>query len=123
MKTVIRIEHSDGWGMFRKNYAVHPSGRYVLGDSPETQQMYELHYNRNTPRDDGIKMNDDMYCAFESLDTFNALVIPEELRWLLNNQEFKVLMLDVKKVAVGKHQVCYKKTDILQTKDISSLFK
>jgi hypothetical protein len=120
MTTIIRVEHSDGWGMFRYNYDL--AKRYVLGDTKDTEKMHELHLNRNTPFCDGIRMESDMFCAFDSLDTFNALVIPKELKWLLNNKDFKVLMLDVTDVISGKHQVCYKKEDVLQTKDISSLF-
>lgn len=119
--TIIRIEHADGWGMFRM--AGFPENeRYILGDSPETCSMYELHKNRRTPSQDGIEISCDMFCAFESLDQFNELIIADELRWLLNNQPYKVLMLDVTNIAKGQHQVCFKKSDIIQSKDISSLF-
>lgn len=117
--TIIRIEHEDGWGMFRRN----GEDKYILGDSYETQSMFSLHVNRRTPFQDNIDITEDMFCAFESLDQFNELVIADELRWLLNNQSYKVLMLDVTNITKGQHQVCFKKSDIIQSKDISSLFK
>lgn len=107
--------------MFRYNDNINE--RYTLGDSHNTINMYKLHRARNIPFDDGISLTDDMYCAFDSLKTFKALVIDEELKWLLNNHAFKVLMLDVTELIKGEHQVCYKKEHVIQTKDISSLFK
>jgi len=118
--TIIRIEHADGYGMYRaKNWGE----RYTLGDCENTEKMNELHANRKTPYSDGIKFDNDMFCAFESLETFKALVIDSELSWLLHNHDFKVLMLDVTLIHRGEHQVCYKKEHVLQTKDISSFFK
>jgi hypothetical protein len=124
MHTIIRVEHADGWGMFRYDEVNNGPdySRYTLGNSEETYEMYCLHAIRNIPTKDGIEMHDDMFCAFESLETFNALVIPEELSWLLKNHNFKVLMLDVTHIEKGKHQVCYRKKDVIQTKDITKLF-
>lgn len=118
--TIIRIEHADGWGMFRyKDF----DERYTIGNCSNTKEMYKLHVKRNDPFDDGIDLECNMFCAFESLETFKALVVDCELSWLLYNHDFKVLMLDVTEIKKGKHQVCYKKEHVLQTKDISSFFK
>ena len=119
--TIIRIEHADGYGMFR---TIDCRGdRYILGASVHTVEMEALHRRRNSPFRDGIEFTNDMFCAFDSLETFKQLVIDEELKWLLNNHDFKVLMLDVTEIVKGEHQVCYKKEHVIQIKDISSLFK
>lgn len=136
MYTIVRIEHEDGFGMFRvpteyyfdKDYEprsetadVEFVNRYQIGDSDETNEMYRRHSMRRTPRQDGIELTDDMFCAFDSLETFNALVEPEEVKFLLT-KGFKVYMLEVKEVAKGSHQVCFRKEDIITRKDISTLF-
>lgn len=120
MHTIIRIEHTDGWGMFRSNY-LEAGYRYTIGDSSETRKMFDIHGSRKNPWADGIQLSDDMFCAFDSLETFNSLITPEEVKFLLT-EGFKVLMIDVSTIVKGSDQVAYKKTDILQTKDISSLF-
>ncbi len=61
------------------------------------------------------------YCAFDSLETFNSLVYKKEIKFLLL-QGFKVLMLTVTDILKGEHQVAYRKEDVIETKDISSLF-
>lgn len=119
MHTIIRIEHSDGCGMFRSNEET--GYRYTIGDSKETERMFLIHGARKSPFGEGFKFRDDMYCAFDSLETFNELVEPEEVQFLLT-KDFKVLMIDVSEMLKGVDQVCYKKEHILQTKDISSLF-
>lgn len=63
-----------------------------------------------------------MYCAFDSLETFNSLVKPEEVNFLLT-QGFKVISIEVSEVYAGHHQVFYKKEHIISVSDISSLFK
>ena len=116
---IVRIEHTDGWGMFRWNTAT--GDRYTVGDSAETMGMYEKHSVRPTPFADGIDRKEDMFCAFETLETFNGLIDKDELKYLFS-QGFKVLLITVKKYVRGNYQVCYKKQDVLTTTDISSLF-
>ena len=121
MYQVIRIEHTDGWGMFRWNDKT--GERYTIGDSVESMPMYQLHKNRNNPYEDNIDdFNDDMFCAFINLDTFNELVEKPSLLYLLD-KGFKVLMLTVTKIKKGEHQVCYYKEDVMQITDISAIFK
>lgn len=118
MFTVIRIEHSDGNGIWRS--ADNKCRRYELDNSEFTRQMHYLH--RGIPA--AIYMHGftkQHYCAFESMETFKPFIVDNELKWLLNNG-FKVLLIDVKSVISDGYQVAYKKCDIISTKDISSLF-
>jgi len=121
---IIRIEHKDGFGMFRTNWGSEYKNKYTIGDSKETAAMYNRHNLLPTPWRDGIKDFDtyDMYCAFNDLKTFNKLVKKEELKFLFK-KGYKVLLITVSKRLKGKWQVAYKKEDILTTTNISSLFK
>lgn len=117
---IIRVEHEDGWGMFRFNEAT--GYRYTIGDTKETAAMYNLHYSRPRPHEDGIKfIAGEDYCAFDSLETFSSLVKPRSINFLFKHG-FKVVMLTVTAIKRGGHQVAYRKEDVIEVKDISSLF-
>jgi len=120
MYNIVRIEHEDGWGMCRvKSRTV---DRYTIGDSWETEDLYKRHASAvPVPLRDGIDLKHDMFCAFDSMETFSSLVFPEEVKFLLT-QGFRVLLLEVRKIHPGTHQVCYRKTSVVSVKNISSLF-
>ena len=130
MYTIVRIEHANGYGMFRASDPAANNGDYVkpdsiysIGDSIETELMANKHRQYNTPCEDGINRKNDDFCAFKSMEHFNNVIIKEDLQYLLNNHPYKVLLLTVSKIKEGKDQVCYKKKHIISSQDISSLFK
>lgn len=118
MYTIVRIEDiTTGKGMF--------NSKIGIGDFDETNRMYELHKKLPNPYNDHIDLKGDDYCAFKSMQAFNANTIPEELKWLLTNYpQFQVLLLTVStcKVGISGYQVCYKKKNIITQQNITSLF-
>jgi len=128
VKTIIRIEHADGWGMFRpKN-----NDRWSVGDDSGIKcldDLWERHSSWNVggmpiPHNDGIDMakgNKEWFCAFKNIEEFKQWIKPEEMRELIK-KNFKVLLLDVFDFQEGEKQVVYTKESILSIKDISQLF-
>jgi hypothetical protein len=132
IRKLIRIEHTDGFGMFRRK-----EDRYRLGECENTNQMYELHtYNFPTPgRDKGLDLNnlscedydkfmEGKFCAFKTLDQFYQWIVKDELTWLLKNHDFKVITIEINDMSIweGEYQVLYRKEDIINVEDITSLF-
>lgn len=127
MKTIIRIEHQDGNGMFRSK-----SRRFSLGDDTDNillQNLWARHnaYNKGgmpVPCNDGIDLFKDRkewFLGFKSMEQFSQWCMPEEVKELLK-LDFKVLMIDVEEYQEGGCQIAFTKDTILQKKDISSLF-
>jgi len=120
MTTIIRIEHTTGWGLWRA--ALDPFTSII-----EVLDCYEeiaaKHRNMPTvPSDPGLGYrDDDEFCAFKSIEEFNQWMEKSWIPELVNNG-FKVLMIDVSECRIGEYQVVFKKENILQTKDITSLF-
>jgi hypothetical protein len=131
-RKIVRVEHADGCGMFRNDK--YGKYRYILGNSDETIKMYELHDSLPTPkRDRGFNLGDlgwgdfdefmeGRFCAYKTLDSFYQWIVKDELKWLLNNHDFKVLLIEVTELLEGEYQVLYKKENIVNVEDISSLF-
>lgn len=128
MKTIIRIEHSDGWGMFRSK----DNDRWTVGDYSGVKcldELWDRHSSWNEggmplPDNDGIKMHKEYkewFCAFKSMEEFKQWVKPEEIKELIK-RDFKVLLLDVTDFQEGEKQIVYTKESILSAKDISQLF-
>lgn len=127
MKTIIRIEHEDGNGMFRKKIE-----RFAVGDYTDNillNNLWERHDACNkggmpVPYNDGIdlwKNRKEWFLGFKSMEQFNQWCLPEEVKELLK-LGFKVLMIDVEEYQEGGCQIAFTKDTILQQKDISSLF-
>lgn len=127
MKTIIRIEHTDGNGMFRSN-----SNRFSVGDETDNVLLNNLWQRHNAwneggmpiPRNDGIdlwKDEKEWFLGFKSMEQFGQWCLPEEIKELLK-LDFKVLMIDVEEYQEGGYQIAFTKETILQKKDISSLF-
>jgi hypothetical protein len=86
----------------------------------------EAAYNRfPVPSNDFInryKDGKEWFCAFKSVEQFQKWVKPKEINELFK-LGFKVLMIDVQEYQEGKMQIAYTKESVLQSKDISELFK
>lgn len=121
METIIRIEHSDGWGIFRSIFIGDQRSRPCI-DTLCPQAM-DRHLIFNTPTDDGYPIYDkDYFCAYKTLDDMKKWLNSDEIRVLLENG-FKVFLLEVSDCFLGKDNAIYKKQDILLKKDISDLFR
>lgn len=116
--TIIRVEHKDGHGMMRWN----KEWRYTVGFSDSTYRMWELHQLITSIVSDIPEFTSDMFCAFDSMETFYRFIVAEELKYLIVNHDFKVFMIDADFVLKGNNQVAYTKESITQKKDITNLF-
>jgi hypothetical protein len=121
MKTIIRIEHSSGWGIFRAH-----DGDYNVIAKQFTfwEDLLEKHRDFPTPSNDDLIdrwIEDYEFCAFKSIEQIHNWFDKE---WFseMTTLGFKVLMLDVSECIIGEYQVLYKKENVLQSKDITNLF-
>lgn len=128
MKTIVRIEHEDGWGMFRNK-----ENRYVVGEgnNPIMDKLWDRHSTWTinggmpVPSNDGIDMGlgwKEWFCAFKSMEQFNNWVKKDEAKELLKFN-FKILLLEVTEYQEGGNQIVYTKESIVSERDISSLFE
>lgn len=117
--TIIRIEHPNGWGLWRTQI----DGQYLIETASCHDALSDKHYNFPTPfHDEGLgKYDTNEFCAFKTIDSLQEWVEPEWMKEIISIG-FKVLMIDVSTCRVGEYQILYKKENILQTKDITSLF-
>lgn len=114
MKTIIRVEHEDGIGMFQSFQRPHAT-MHIL---PE---LDERHAHFHTPSEEGLHMTSNEYCAYKSISHIQEWIQPEEFPILFQNG-YKVWMIDVLIWREGKHNILFRKEDIISKKDISSLF-
>jgi len=119
MKTIVRLEYTDGNGVFRAN---NNEGARIKYHHSQWDIIEARHDLFPTPWEDTIRgFNDSHYCAFKSIEQLQQWLTVEEIKEFIT-LGFKVLMLDVHTYLEGEYQICFKKEDILQSKDISSLF-
>jgi hypothetical protein len=121
MKTVIRIEHSDGWGMFMDRDTNDNTVDFIL---PE---LYERHMTFHSPYTDEFKMqeiefDEKWFCAYKSIKQLQQWIMKDEFA-VLFEYGYKVLLLDVTNYQEGNDQIIYTKGSIINSKDISNLFK
>ena len=124
MKTIIRIEHKSGNGIFR---AVNRLGNYIIDSKKVGKTFNKLqirHFEFPTPYGDSKIsrfINEDEFCAFKSIEQVQQWITKDEII-ALTKLDFKVLMLDVSECIEGEYQIIYEKKNILQSKDITNLF-
>ena len=124
MKTIIRIEHKSGYGIFR---AVNRLGNCIIDSKKAGKTFNKLqvrHFEFPTPhRDSKISrfIEDNEFCAFKSIEQVQQWITKDEII-ALTKLDFKVLMLDVSECIEGEYQIIYEKENILQSKDITNLF-
>lgn len=126
MKTIIRIEHNDGVGMFNTEAEKQVDDicpelykRHFLG-SDSTQKPFPSP-GRDIPALDMWKDDKEWFCAFKSLEQFNNLVYKEEAKILIKHG-YKILLLGVTEFQEAENQVLFTKESIIETKNINSLF-
>ena len=113
MKKVIRIEHNDGCGMFCTQYDTL---------SELCFSAYHRHREMPTPYTLGYDLQNDEFCAYESMGEMNKWLRPGEIKILLEHG-YRVLELHLAGYEERMGQVFYRKEEILETIDISNLFK
>lgn len=123
MRTIIRIEHStQGLGIWQ---AENEDCVSLCNSFSFYSEFSKKHNDFPTPREDNMinrVIKGDEFCAFKSIEQLQQWI--EKDWWSeIFDKGFKVLMIDVITCVEGEYQILYKKEDILQTKDISSLFE
>lgn len=119
MQQIVRIEHSDGWGIFRTQ-----GGRPNVSDLG-MDDLVRRHCNDfPTPYQEsgGKSLERNQFCAFKTIEQVQQWIMPDEMRLLLSH-DFKVYLLEVSQCITYQHQCVYEKEDIIEQKDISNLFK
>jgi len=128
--TVIRIEHpNDGLGLWRSENNI---GELWIETHSEHDVIFERHcdntrfptwYHDDMLREQ-IDINDlqEYNFAFLSLDQLNEALTNSELKECINDLGFRVLMLDVADYFVSEYQAVFKKSSIVNNKDISFMF-
>lgn len=115
IKTVLRIEHSYGWGMFRSATIEKRTIDHIC------PQASWRHSAMNTHGGDGLEMSDHHFCAYGSLEVMERWIKPDEVREVLK-YDYKVYLIELSAWQEGDHNVIFRKEDIILKKDISDLF-
>jgi len=127
-RLIVRVEHkSDGFGIFQSMKHDNRRRRPVmrLRTIISGNDLLDRHNDKfpDTFTDSYILRypDRDEFHAFKSIEQFQKWVKPNEIMDLIN-AGFNVLLLSVSDCVVGKHQILYKKENILNSKNISKLF-
>lgn len=122
MTTIIRIEHKSGKGIFTTK--VNRRGNYLDEKYKWANELIERHDKFPAPYEDILinrNIKEDEFCAFKSIEQLQEWITKDEIK-RLSKHNFKVLLIDVSECVIGEYQILYKKTDIIQSKDITNLF-
>jgi hypothetical protein len=121
---ILRVENSEGIGMFMSNtfdaYDVIPGSceRHFQNPWMCTSIPFPRPCNDNL----NIYLDDkEWFCAFLSLEQFNTLIYPDEVKKLIE-VGYTIKLLTVTEYQKGGHQVLYTKESILDSRDLNSLF-
>lgn len=123
---IIRIEHpEDGIGWFNSEF----------GDKHSNYSEICFRHTKNNGfpnfrNDDVLReqfdlnegLTEDYFFAFKSIEKLEAGFTREELKEIINEQGFQVLMLTVSKWFESEYQVVFRKEDVLEKEDISFMF-
>lgn len=126
-KQIIRIEHSDGNGIFRNKrnrVSVCFNSRYpLLVNLAIRHNAYDKGFPK--PYQEGLCMyqnNKQWFCAFKSINQLKYWIRKEELA-LLIEKKFKIYLLEVTEYQEGKKQVIFTKESIILKQNITEMFK
>jgi hypothetical protein len=114
--TIIRIEHEDGWGMFRMG-----NNENKKTVDQISWRVYTKHGDMPGPRNDGLEIEADDFCAYTSMSSMSQWIQPEDVKLLIPHG-YKVYLIDVTEAKIGEHQALFKKQNIVLKKDITVLF-
>jgi hypothetical protein len=119
MKQIIRVEHPDsGLGLFQYTSTVeffHEKGL------DELLSRHNLLFPSPWMDKELRSIERDEYCAFKSIEQIQKWIAPDEFN-IISSIGFKIYLLDVSECREGQEQSLYRKCNILQQKDITSLF-
>lgn len=120
MVSLIRIEHTDGCGIFvtyDEKGNQRPHMNHAILDT-----ICAKHYKFNNPHLDGLKnFTGNHFCGYKSMSDLYQWLNEKEIKFLLSIG-FSIYLIEVSEALVGEFNVCYKKQHILLKKDISHFF-
>ena len=124
MKSLIRIEHSNGIGLFN-----HDRGVYLNDDFHALIERYhdfpQPYLDLNPDTDEHIDMDlngKEWFCAFKSIVFMTKWITDNEILRLLD-RGFKIYYLEVEEYQVASHQTAYTKESIRVQIDITEEIK
>jgi len=119
MKTVIRIEHESGNGIWQ---ARNEENRVIITNLKCYPEISNRHSSIPTPYEDDIyAFTESYFCSFKSIPQLEEWVEREWIKEFVS-VGFRVYMLEISNWLEGNYQICFKKSDILSKKDITELF-
>lgn len=121
----IRIEHENGWGIFRyDSKSGYKYKEFTEDYSHYYHKIVERHSNFKSISQDFPKNCEytDYYCAYKSLDQLAEWVLRRELEVLIKNG-FTVYLYELSECEVGEDQIFFKLENVISKKDINSLFE
>lgn len=119
MKTIVRIEHKNGYGIWR---ALNENEDCIINFCSFYSAICDKHDAFPTPYEEGLNIDTTVdFCAFKSIPQLELWIEHKWLKELFEN-DFSVLLLEVSNWKEGEYQILFKKEDIISSKDVTSLF-
>jgi len=117
-KTIVRIEHSSGLGIWQSNAYLNLSNvdSFVYRHKAFPSPKYD------TPYLDRYKEDKEWFCAFKTVDQMSEWLTKEEVKEFIE-LDCSVICLEVSEWQEGKYQVLYTKESIVKCTNISDLFR
>lgn len=115
IRQIVRVEHTDGTGMFKDAFHRRHSVQNIL------PYLNERHQRFNNPAEDGLGRTDTDFCAYKSIEHIQKWIMPDEFKVLFENG-YSVYLLEVSEYQEGRDNILFKKENVVSKKDISQLF-
>lgn len=126
MQQIIRIEHTDGIGMFRLcdlNYDYRPHSIYNLRDIETwAEELSQQHERFEILPIDIPDSSDEHFCAYKTIEQLQEWCTNEQIRQLIK-AGYSVYLIEVSDCLEGKYQIAYKISDIISKTNMNSLFE
>lgn len=119
---LIRIEHKDGYGIFRSLDDNSNFRWNVYNDTnPLMKSLCERHIKFPSPFEEGYSLSRNEFCGFKTIDQILEWFSPEELKYILSN-DFDIYLIKVNFAIVTDYQVFFQKDNTISKEKITSLF-
>src|SRR5690242_11870003 len=120
-KQLIRVEWLDGCGPWRcgEDYNGDEIRPFLYDIAPD---MGRRHSSFNTPWEDDLNMDQTYFCAYRNIEMLERWIRPDELKSLIENN-FKVVLYEVSDWQEGRDNTIFRKEDVIDTRDLTELFK
>lgn len=123
MTKAIRIEYSDGYGLFFKKIWDKQGNIIANRDVYAEKDFHELWVKHNDffpqPHEEFLHVTKDLkeyFCAFKSINDLLFWIKPNQLNEIIN-AGFKIYELDVTDYQIGGYQIIYTKESIVNQID------